>query len=119
MLLEARDLLTDAVRLRRRLHERPEVGLDLPFTQEQVLSALDGLPVTVTTGESTSSVVATLDGARPGPTILLRGDMDALPMHEDTGLEFASHARQHDARLRSRHPRRHAGRRGAAPGRSP
>ena len=91
LLLEARDLLSEAVRLRRRLHERPEVGLALPFTQEQVLSALDGLPVTVAVGEATSSVVATLDGARPGPTILLRGDMDALPMHEDTGLEFASH----------------------------
>jgi len=91
LLDEAQDLLPDAVRLRRRLHERPEVGLDLPFTQEQVLSALDGLPVTVTTGQSTSSVVATLDGGKPGPTILLRGDMDALPMHEDTGLTFTSH----------------------------
>jgi amidohydrolase len=105
LLLEARDLLPEAVRLRRRLHQRPEVGLDLPFTQEQVLAALDGLPVSVTTGETTSSVVATLDGARPGPTILLRGDMDALPMPEDTGLEFASgldgrmHACGHDTHV--------------------
>src|SRR5215207_3493184 len=105
LLLEARDLLPDAVRLRRRLHQRPEVGLDLPFTQEAVLAALDGLPVSVRTGEATSSVVATLEGARPGPTILLRGDMDALPMPEDTGLEYASeldgtmHACGHDTHV--------------------
>jgi amidohydrolase len=91
LLLEAQDVLPEAVRLRRRLHQRPEVGLDLPFTQDEVLAAIDGLPLTVRTGTTTSSVVATLDGARPGPTILLRGDMDALPMPEDTGLEYASH----------------------------
>jgi amidohydrolase len=105
LLLEARDLLPEAVRLRRRLHQRPEVGLELPFTQDEVLSALGGLPVNVTTGHTTSSVVATLDGARPGPTILLRGDMDALPMPEDTGLDFASkqdgtmHACGHDTHV--------------------
>ena len=93
LLAEAQDLQPEAVRLRRTLHEHPELGLDLPFTQERVLEALDGLPLTVTTGDSTTSVVATLDGARPGPTIILRGDMDALPMHEDTGLDFVS---QHD-----------------------
>ena len=102
LLAEAQDLQPEAVRLRRTLHEHPELGLDLPFTQERVLEALDGLPLTVTTGDSTTSVVATLDGARPGPTIILRGDMDALPMHEDTGLDFASqrddtmHACGHD-----------------------
>ena len=54
-------------------------------------------------GERLSSVVADLRGSRPGPTVLLRGDMDALPMREDTGLDFASevestmHACGHDA----------------------
>jgi hippurate hydrolase len=102
---EARAVLTDAVRLRRALHRRPEVGLDLPFTQEQVLAALAPLPVTTTTGGTTTSVVATLEGARPGPTVLLRADMDALPMPEDTGLDFASevdgamHACGHDAHV--------------------
>jgi amidohydrolase len=105
LLLEARDVLPDAIRLRRRLHARPEVGLHLPRTQEEVLLALDDLPVTVATGGSTSSVVATLEGARPGPTVLLRGDMDALPMPEDTGLPFASevdgamHACGHDTHV--------------------
>jgi len=97
--------LDEAVALRRRIHERPELGLDLPHTQAAVLEALDGLPLTVTTGTSSSSVVALLDGDRPGPTVLLRGDMDALPMPEDTDLDFASrvdgamHACGHDAHV--------------------
>src|SRR3954463_9811872 len=76
--------------LRRRLHRRPEIGLHLPQTQATVVEAFDGLPIEVTTGKSTTSVVGVLRGARPGPTFLLRGDMDALPVHEDTGLPFAS-----------------------------
>lgn len=91
--------------LRRRLHRQPEIGLQLPRTQAAVLEAFDGLPVEVTTGRSTSSVVAVLRGARPGPTYLLRGDMDALPVPEDTGLPFASevpgamHACGHDTHV--------------------
>lgn len=105
LLDEAGAQLDDAVALRRRIHERPELGLDLPETQAAVLEALDGLPVSITTGTSSSSVVAILDGAEPGPTVLLRGDMDALPMPEDTGLEFASeidgamHACGHDLHM--------------------
>jgi hippurate hydrolase len=93
------------VDLRRRLHRRPEVGLHLPQTQAIVLEALADLPVQVTTGTSTSSVVGVLRGARPGPTYLLRGDMDALPLQEDTGLDFASeipgamHACGHDTHV--------------------
>lgn len=100
---DAGSRLDGAVALRRRLHHHPELGLDLPRTQAAVLEALDGLPLSVSTGTSTTSVVAVLDGAEPGPTVLLRGDMDALPMPEDTGLEFASevdgamHACGHDA----------------------
>ncbi len=91
--------------LRRRLHREPEIGLHLPRTQAMVLEAFADLPVDITTGTSTSSVVAVLHGARPGPTYLLRGDMDALPVHEDTGLPFASqnpgamHACGHDTHV--------------------
>jgi hippurate hydrolase len=91
--------------LRRRLHRQPEIGLQLPRTQATVLDALADLPVDVTTGRSTTSVVAVLRGARPGPSYLLRGDMDALPVHEDTGLPFASevpgamHACGHDTHV--------------------
>ena len=70
-----------------------------------MLEAFADLPVEVTTGKTTTSVVGVLRGARPGPTYLLRGDMDALPVHEDTGLPFASeipgamHACGHDTHV--------------------
>lgn len=89
------------VALRRKLHAEPEVGLNLPRTQRAVLDALDGLPLKITTGVGATSVTAVLAGARPGPTVLLRGDMDALPIRENTGLDFAAtgdamHACGHD-----------------------
>ena len=99
----ARALLPDVVDLRRRLHQHPELGLELPRTQAAVLDALEGLGLEISVGERLSSIVADLKGGAPGPTILLRGDMDALPMPEDTGLDFAStvdntmHACGHDA----------------------
>lgn len=105
LLEEARRHLGAAVTLRRSLHAEPEIGLDLPRTQAKVLAALEGLPLQVRTGHRTSSVVATLHGARPGRAILLRADMDALPLQEETGLEFASsvpgsmHACGHDAHV--------------------
>jgi amidohydrolase len=91
--------------LRRRLHRQPEIGLHLPKTQAMVLDAFEGLPIEVTTGQSSTSVVGVLRGARTGPTFLLRGDMDALPLREDTGLPFASevdglmHACGHDTHV--------------------
>ncbi len=97
--------LDDMIDLRRRLHRRPELGLQLPETQAAVLAELDGLPLEITTGTGCTSVVATLKGARPGRRVLLRGDMDALPMPEDTGLDYASevpgtmHACGHDAHV--------------------
>ena len=100
---DARAILDDTIQLRRRIHRHPELGLALPRTQATVLEALAGLPLDVRTGQRTTSVVARLAGARPGPTILLRADMDALPMAEETGLPFASevagamHACGHDA----------------------
>lgn len=100
----ARGVLPGVVSLRRDLHLHPELGTDLPRTQAAVLAALEGLDLEVRTGSALTSVVADLvGGAGDGPTILLRGDMDALPMPEDTGLDFAStvagamHACGHDA----------------------
>ncbi|MDD7929924.1 M20 metallopeptidase family protein [Microbacterium thalli] len=94
-------ILPDLVALRRSLHADPELGLDLPRTQRRVLDALAGLPLEISTGDKTTSIVAVLRGALPGPTVLLRGDMDALPIDEATGLEYAStngamHACGHD-----------------------
>ena len=103
LLEQARGLLPETVALRRELHQHPELGLDLPRTQARVLEAIADLGLDVRTGDALSSVVATLDTGRPGGTVLLRGDMDALPMPEDTGLVYASeidgamHACGHDA----------------------
>ncbi|WP_407650889.1 M20 metallopeptidase family protein [Brachybacterium halotolerans] len=98
---EAIEHLPDLVALRRTLHQDPELGLDLPRTQERVLAALQDLGLRITTGASLSSIVAVLEGGRPGPVVLLRADMDALPLQERTGLPFASatgrmHACGHD-----------------------
>jgi hippurate hydrolase len=105
LMAEAEKVLPDVVALRRRIHAEPELGLELPRTQQAVLEALTGLDLEVATGGRTSAVVATLRGSRPGPTVLLRADMDALPLEEDTGLAFASrqpgrmHACGHDAHV--------------------
>jgi amidohydrolase len=101
---DATAIAGDMARLRRAIHAEPEIGLDLPLTQQKVLAALDGLPLEVTTGAALSSVTAVLRGTRNsgGPVVLLRGDMDALPVTERTGLDFASkldgamHACGHD-----------------------
>jgi hippurate hydrolase len=92
----------ELTRLRRALHAEPEIGLDLPRTQRKVLDALEGLPLEVTLGDGLSSVTAVLRGGKPGPAVLLRGDMDALPVTERTGVPYAStvdgamHACGHD-----------------------
>ncbi|MDN6373369.1 MAG: M20 family metallopeptidase [Brevibacterium aurantiacum] len=98
---EALSLTTELRDLRRVLHRNPELGLELPFTQQKILDSLEGLPLEITTGQGLSSVVAVLRGGMPGPTVLLRGDMDALPVTEATGLDYASingnmHACGHD-----------------------
>src|SRR3954452_17072396 len=66
---DARELAPELVLLRRALHEHPEIGLDLPFTQRMVLDAIDGLGLEVTSGSGSSSVTAVLrgGGGRPGP----------------------------------------------------
>ena len=100
---DATGFLDGVVSSRRKLHARPELGLVLPETKRAVIEALAGLPIELWESERSSGLVATLRGAQPGPTLLLRADMDALKMPEDTGLSFASsnpgtmHACGHDA----------------------
>lgn len=93
---------------RRSLHRIPEVGLDLPLTQEYVAAELERIGLTVTRGRALSSVTALLEGggAEPGirRAVVLRSDMDALALQEATGLEFASdngamHACGHDLHM--------------------
>lgn len=99
----ARSVQPGVVELRREIHADPELGLELPRTQQRVLESLTGLGLDISTGTTCTSVVADLDSGRPGPTVLLRGDMDALPMNEDLDVAFRSrndgrmHACGHDA----------------------
>ncbi len=98
----AQAVQADTIALRRAIHAEPELGLQTPKTMAKVRAALADLTLEWKTGKSTTGAVAVLRGARPGRTVLLRGDMDALPMPEDTGLPFRSkvadtmHACGHD-----------------------
>jgi amidohydrolase len=103
---DAASIAGELAGLRQAIHAEPEIGLTLPRTQEKVLAALAGLPLEISVGSSLSSVTAVLRGtdgdATDGPVVLLRGDMDALPVTERTGVEYASridgamHACGHD-----------------------
>ncbi len=86
---EAAGLAPELSDLRRRLHAVPEVGLQLPVTQQVLLDELRRLDLEISTGTALTSIIAVLRGAHPGPLVLLRGDMDALPVVEQTGETFA------------------------------
>ena len=104
---DARALAEDLADLRHRLHAEPEIGLVLPRTQATVLAALEGLPLEITTGTTSTSVTAILRGGgrldgRERRAVLLRGDMDALPVDEEVDVPYRSrvkgvmHACGHD-----------------------
>lgn len=108
----AQSLRESITELRHRLHQHPETGNDLPWTQATVVSALEGLGLEMTTGRASASVTAVLrGGAAPQnarrPVVLLRADMDGLPVQEETGWEFGSrrdgfmHACGHDVHTAS------------------
>jgi amidohydrolase len=103
---DAAELAPELTALRHKLHRHPEIGLQLPWTQQALLAELDGLGLEITTGESLTSVTAVLRGGQPGgPSVLLRADMDALPVTEASGVEFSSevdgamHACGHDTHV--------------------
>ncbi|HEY4543173.1 MAG TPA: M20 family metallopeptidase [Tissierellaceae bacterium] len=85
----SKDIQEEIIEIRRHLHENPEVGMNLPNTKKYVLEELKKMGIN---GEviGTSGITATIGNPDKGPVILLRGDMDALPMKENSGLEFAS-----------------------------
>lgn len=96
-------MLPNLQQLRRSLHQIPEFGLQLPKTLELLLAEITGLGK-ITLGKSLTSAVLLIEGDLPGPTVLLRADMDALAVVEDTGLDYAStngfmHACGHDLHM--------------------
>ena len=99
---ECKDLQEYIVGLRRDLHQIPELGLHLPETAAYVTTELDKIGIPYICSKKDSGIIATIKGGKPGKTICLRADMDALPIKEETGLPFASrhegfmHACGHD-----------------------
>ncbi len=90
------------VALRRSIHAHPELAFQETRTAGIVAAELARLGIAHRTGVGGTGVVGTIEGGRPGPTLAIRADMDALPIHEETGLPFASgtdgqmHACGHD-----------------------
>jgi amidohydrolase len=109
-MLDSKALLAEAaghaqtlIGIRRELHQIPEFALDLPKTQARILESIEGLGE-VTLGKDLTSIALVIRGGKPGPTVLLRADMDALKVEEETGLEYAStngfmHACGHDLHM--------------------
>ncbi len=99
----ADDRFPEVVRLRRQIHRRPELAFEEHETAALIAETLRGIGLEPTEGVATTGVVAHVGGGRPGPTVALRADIDALPIREATGLDFASevdgrmHACGHDA----------------------
>ncbi len=93
------------VKLRRDLHQIPELGTSLPKTRAYILKELDRLKIPYVCSEKDSGILATIEGGGKGKTVALRTDMDALPLEEETDLAYASihqgcmHACGHDAHM--------------------
>ena len=86
-------LAPELIEIRRDIHCNPEIGNRLPRTAAIVVDHFRKLGLEVRTGYAESGVVGILRGGRPGPVVAMRGDMDALPITEETGLPFASKVR--------------------------
>ena len=103
----ADDGFDETVRLRRQIHRRPELAYEEHETAALIADTLREMGAETQTDVARTGVVAHVEGGRPGPTVALRADIDALPIHEATGLDFASetdgrmHACGHDAHTAS------------------
>lgn len=99
------DFREKLIRIRRELHRRPELGNEESRTAEMVCRHLAGLGVSYQNGVAGHGVIAHIPGRVAGPVVALRAEMDALPIHEETGLEFSSevagvmHACGHDGHM--------------------
>lgn len=103
----ADEVFPEVVRLRRTIHQNPELSFEEYETSRLVTETLQPLDLDIQSGIAKTGVVATLKGAQPGPNLLLRADMDALPILEANTFDFASqnpgkmHACGHDAHTSS------------------
>jgi len=99
------EILAEVVAVRRDLHQHPELGFEEERTAALVAQTLRALGLEVHTGIGRTGVVGVLHGARPGKTIMLRADMDALPIEEENAVPYRSatsgtmHACGHDGHV--------------------
>lgn len=96
MVNECRNYQDKLVKMRRDLHRIPELGTDLPKTQKYVTDRLDEFGIEYTRNDGDSGVIAYINKGKPGKTVALRADMDALPITEETGVEYAS---EHEGKM--------------------
>ncbi len=102
---QAAQLNDELIALRRDLHQHPETAFEEVRTAGIVARELAALGMEVQTGIGTTGVIGLLEGAHDGPTVLVRADMDALPIHEENEFEYAStvpnkmHACGHDGHV--------------------
>lgn len=85
-----KDLQDEIVTMRRDLHQIPEIGGDLPETKAYVMKKLTEMGIPFTENKSDSGLMAEIRGGKPGKTIALRADMDALPIQEANEVEYIS-----------------------------
>jgi amidohydrolase len=102
---EVADLKDEMIRLRRNFHQHPELGFEEKWTADFIAKYLGGLGIEVQTGVGRTGVVGLLSGKGPGKTLLLRADMDALPIQEENEVPYKSrndgvmHACGHDGHM--------------------
>lgn len=105
LLEQALEIKEKTIAIRRDLHRHPELGFEEIRTSQIVAKTLEDLGIKVTTGLAKTGVVGLLRGLADSPVLLLRFDMDALPIHEETDAEYASinpgkmHACGHDSHV--------------------
>ena len=102
---ESRLLQDKLVSMRRDLHRIPEIGFTLPETRKYITNRLEAMGIGFTLNEEDSGLIAYINKGKPGKILVLRSDMDALPITEETGADYASehedmmHACGHDAHM--------------------
>jgi amidohydrolase len=103
--LPSRSVLDEVIELRRHFHRHPEVSFSEHETSRQLTERLRQLGLEIKPCPTETGVVAVLDTGKPGKTVMLRADIDGLPIHEESGVEFSSrtdgrmHACGHDAHM--------------------
>jgi amidohydrolase len=103
--MPSRSVIEEVIELRRYFHRRPEVSFSEHDTTNHLTERLREIGLEIKPCPTETGVVALLDTGRPGKTVMLRADIDALPIHEESGVDFASssdgrmHACGHDAHM--------------------